>query len=199
MIRQIVVEQGDGKPDLVGLLLTSRDLPEAESAKLGERLARLEPARTCDSLRGNYKGIRWRWVATDHVTQGLEFHTIVVPRGTAAGEPPAVTYRDIVELEELVAADHVASAAVALGVTRDQLEEDLAGVHFGSTVTFRKHAAVGKSELVATEYWYGERTGFPDQAPCDTLPAWLLWLVAALVVAGVIAAIASPAFIAGVL
>lgn len=151
MIRQIVVEQEDGKPDLVGLLLTSRDLPQAEAVKLGERLARMEQVRNSDSLRGQYKGIRWKWVPVDHVTPGLEFHTIVVPRGTLAGASRAVTSRGIVEVDQFAVSKRL-------------------------------------MQLVAEDV----------ARPCDGFPAWL-WVVAALVVLGVLVAVVSPAFIAGVL
>jgi hypothetical protein len=74
MIRQFIVSQEAGKPNLTGLLLLAGDLEEADVLKLGERLARLnEPAK------GLVNGVRWKYVPTDHPTPGLEYITVQVP------------------------------------------------------------------------------------------------------------------------
>jgi hypothetical protein len=207
MIRQIVVEQEDGKPDLVGLLLTSRDLSESESAKLGERLARLENVRPYDSLRGQYKGIRWKWVPTDRVTSGLEFQTITVPRGTVAGAPRAVTYGHIRDLELLAAADKALAPATFRDWQRKMVAEIDPLAPFRAVENEWKDIPFAENPEMRA--WRERHQGamqasrslmnlVADEPPCDSLPAWL-WVVAALVVIGVLIAVASPAFIAGVL
>lgn len=253
MIRQIVVEQEDGKPDLVGLLLTSRDLPETESVKLGERLARMEQVRSSESLRGQYKGIRWKWVPVDHVTPGLEFHTIVVPRGTppveigvhtgvdgallpvstVCGLPAAKLARALDECDYTrgVSPVHQALSSQILQ-QRITAPEPPAGVVLEATVSIggglettvpisrgearafdRVRARAAAKNAADAGFMYPNRPAASvaraaaidhrvrrnaPGSPCDRFPAWL-WVVATLVVIGVIAAIVSPAFIAGVL